>query len=477
MATKNDFAELGKWSIEALDEDNDRYFYHFSEVSLLYNGTKNYIIGRKGTGKTAIAEYISKRTKEKQQSTVLSFKNFKFNLLYALEDRDYTSPNQYITVWEYVILSAICELMSKSSKVNYDSRSELSKLFNIDLERSLSDSISKITDREFSFDILGIGGGVGSKVQSSSSVSLADKVKYLYTYIENNICDSSYFVIFDALDEDYKDILSDNNKEKYFHLLIGLFKASQNVRRFYRNIDRVKIIPLIFLRNDIFDLCRDPDKNKWLDRAIQLNWSHSQLQNLIDFRLSRAINPRANEASSSGAWKYFFTDNKIRVNSRHQRSEDVFKNMLRSTFNRPRDIVNYVRECACMAKDLDASRISSNIIRESNSAQSVYMRREINDEMYSILENISEILDLLSNQRKSIFSQQEFISIYTENFRDVGNGLSARDVLKILYHFNVVGNITTGSHQVFSYNSSSKSLNVRENVCIHRGIIKSLDIY
>jgi cold shock protein len=49
--------EVAQWKLEARSEDNDRYFFHVKEVSSIENGDKCYVIGRKGSGKTAISEY------------------------------------------------------------------------------------------------------------------------------------------------------------------------------------------------------------------------------------------------------------------------------------------------------------------------------------------------------------------------------------------------------------------------------------
>ena len=69
------------WKLEAKSEDVGRYFYHTNEVETILAGAKNYIIGRKGTGKTAISEFIL--GKGKNQDGIfcekLSFKNFPFN--------------------------------------------------------------------------------------------------------------------------------------------------------------------------------------------------------------------------------------------------------------------------------------------------------------------------------------------------------------------------------------------------------------
>ena len=45
--------------------------------------------------------------------------------------------------------------------------------------------------------------------------------------ILKNIDESEYYIIFDELDEDYRDILNPDRKDGYFELLISLFKACQ----------------------------------------------------------------------------------------------------------------------------------------------------------------------------------------------------------------------------------------------------------
>ena len=72
------------WSIEAKKEDIE-YFYYVDETNLLKYGNKSFVIGRKGSGKTAMAQYINESSKF-GNSVILSFKNFPFNILYELEN-------------------------------------------------------------------------------------------------------------------------------------------------------------------------------------------------------------------------------------------------------------------------------------------------------------------------------------------------------------------------------------------------------
>ena len=126
--------ELEEWKLEAKLESSKRYFYHTRVVDRLSKGKKSYVIGRKGTGKTAISQYLASSTAEGEFAQKLSFKNFPFNTLYELEDSGFTSPNQYITLWKYLIYSSICKMLSRNKSVDLGSRQKLQKLFNDDLE-------------------------------------------------------------------------------------------------------------------------------------------------------------------------------------------------------------------------------------------------------------------------------------------------------------------------------------------------------
>jgi len=88
--------EISTWKREAKSEDNDRYFWHVREVDQIARGDKYFVIGRKGSGKTAICEYLSRRHNFNVFAERLSFKNFPFNELYSHSNSSYTPPNQFI---------------------------------------------------------------------------------------------------------------------------------------------------------------------------------------------------------------------------------------------------------------------------------------------------------------------------------------------------------------------------------------------
>ncbi|HVX49257.1 MAG TPA: OST-HTH/LOTUS domain-containing protein, partial [Chitinophagaceae bacterium] len=69
------------WKLDAKLESTQNYFYHLQEVSSIINKSKYYIIGRKGSGKSSIGEYLLSLRSHDTFTEKLSFKNFPFNEL------------------------------------------------------------------------------------------------------------------------------------------------------------------------------------------------------------------------------------------------------------------------------------------------------------------------------------------------------------------------------------------------------------
>lgn len=108
--------ELSRWKLEAKLDDIKRYFFAIPELNDIAAGDASYVIGRKGTGKTALVQYLSDTANSNQHVSKLTFKNFPFNELYNQGNESYRRPNQYITIWKLIIYSAACRLIAKSEK-------------------------------------------------------------------------------------------------------------------------------------------------------------------------------------------------------------------------------------------------------------------------------------------------------------------------------------------------------------------------
>src|SRR5579864_6636364 len=227
--------EVAEWKLEAKSEDNDRYFFHVKEVSRIENGDKCYVIGRKGSGKTAISEYLGRLLDHNTFSEKLTFKNFPFNELYSLTNRSFTNPNQYITLWKYLIYSSICRLMARNAAIDASVSKKLKELYEAD-ESVLSRRVSRWVGKEFSLSIFGLSIKIGGHNEDKSKYdNWIERVNVLEDIIKNHIDMSRYFVIFDELDEDYRNIIEQAQYDQYTALVTSLFKAVQDVKAIFKN--------------------------------------------------------------------------------------------------------------------------------------------------------------------------------------------------------------------------------------------------
>ena len=246
---KKDLLEIAEnWKLEAKQEDNQRYFFHTLEAEKIFGGNRYYIIGRKGSGKSAISEHIVSKNGYNIFSEKLSFKNFPFNELYSYENPKYTSPNQYITIWKYIIYSNICRLMVKNENIDGKAREILGKLYPSDPIKSLSRLIDKWTTKEFGASVLGTGGNVKIERDFSqfSKLSWIEKTNILEDIIDEYIDESKYFIVFDELDEDYRIFQNEKELNQYVFLITSLFKAVQDIKGFFRD-KKNTINPIIFI--------------------------------------------------------------------------------------------------------------------------------------------------------------------------------------------------------------------------------------
>ncbi|MBF5038950.1 hypothetical protein INP77_05540 [Methylophilus sp. 13] len=465
-------SEISSWKREGKAEDNDRYFWHVKEVDQIAKGEKYFVIGRKGAGKTALSEYFNRQNKFDIFAEKLSFKNFPFNQLYSNKNLKYTAPNQYITLWKYLIYSTICRLMLKNEAVDSHIKNELSQLYND--ETSLGRRINKWIGKEFGISLFGLSLKITKKDHIPED--WIEHVDLLEDLIMQHAGSATYFVLFDELDEDYRDIVKDEQYQQYSSLITSLFKAVQDVRMVFSNNNGPKIYPVIFLRDDIYEIVQDADKNKWGDFRVDLNWDTEKLKKVIAFRISRAINPNCQSILTfDDAWNKVFGKRRIGVGSRGRNQIDTFEFISRSTLLRPRDFVVYLQNCAEAA---DGRRIiTPEIIKKVDKAFSNYLREEFTDELFAILPDISNIFDAISQLRKWNFSISEIETAYKSQLK---NGFitekNVKFVLQVLYLFSVIGNTPKTGRYVFRYQNREARLNFNERVVVHRGLFKALQI-
>ena len=465
-----------EWKLEAKEEDI-KYFYHTEETTSILKGDKNMIIGRKGEGKTAIATFIHKNVGAGAYADKLSFKNFPFNSIYNYSDNRYSKPSQYTTFWKYLIYVSICKQMVHDNNIDSKIRDKLIKLFpEKNSTKRLKNLIPKITIKDFGLQVIGAGFNVGID-RENHEIGWIDIVDILEEQILENVTnDSKYYIIFDELDEDYKDFTSSEEEKDYFDLITGLFKAINETRNTFQN-EELFIYPIVFLRSDIFQRISYSDKNKWSDYIINLEWTSEKLRSLIQFRINVLTNSQSKNFQQ--AWGKLVLNREVKMGKNQNSKMSIIDYILRSTHNRPRDVIKYLKEASKIATRNNHDKIGPLQIKEADGSFSEYMKQEIIDEIYSVLPEYNEIFSILSIIRKQTFNPKEFVEAYQDKVRNQKfENRGAEDVLKILFDFSIIGNVPSmNTRSIFKYENESARFNFRENIQVHRGLYKALQIF
>ncbi|TEW86797.1 P-loop ATPase, Sll1717 family [Psychrobacter sp. 230] len=471
------FKEVASWRIDANLENNERYFYKTFEVDMLLRGDKSYVIGRKGTGKTAIANFLKSQKSYDYFASNLSLKNFPFNTLYSLKDESYTNPNEYITIWKYIIYIDILYLMQENQSINEKVKKDIKTILPKKPIKGLSRRIKEITSKEFKFDIKALSFCYGIS-DIKDELNWIEKVEFLEELIFENIDNSNYFIIFDELDEDYKHQSVLEPDSQYLNLIAGLFKAIQHIKSLSFDYN-LKINPVIFLRDDIYDLIQDHDKNKWSDLSISLKWTKYTIQSLIAYRLSRAKHPRSDIESFGRVWNYFFSGEPISYGGNRDKTMTMYDWITKETLHRPRDYIKYIQLCAKKIYESNYSRIFPATVTTQDITYSSYFRNELVDEIHSIIPDINRVLEIFSKIGKAHLNINEFTTLYDSHYSE--GLLSNKDsnfILQVLFNFSVIGNHNNETNKlVFRYINREANLNFNHAITIHRGLYKSLQLY
>jgi hypothetical protein len=259
---KNYVKRIDFGDIDGLYDPNlESYFLDEDYWNKIIENNVFYVIGRKGTGKSALYQWIFHKQNEAGIIVSnLSFQDFPFEKLLQLGDNNYTKPNQYQSIWRNIILVEICRMIiaDQNNVVNdeYNNiKQYLSFLYGNDLQELHKQATYKVnrTNSGLSYkDTLCFN--LESEKTNIYNV-LISNITDLNRNLENVICQYlkispsvKYVIQFDQLDDNYNKY---TKSEDYFQCIISLFKVIYNISQSFRR-DNIPVKIIGYLRSDIF---------------------------------------------------------------------------------------------------------------------------------------------------------------------------------------------------------------------------------
>lgn len=442
-------------------------------LDALLKGDSFILRGRKGDGKTAYGAQIYLTASEHNiYAYQRSLDNFNNIIFRQIKTYDNLGGNPYISFWKCVLLIECIGMIYK-----YEPNIETESFINIVDSLNRYGFLSKDTDISVTIRKLVETNSVlsiksffqhGRKYAHNEELRGAEQIySAIKKSIQNIYLDKKFILIIDGLD----DIL--DNSEFKAEIITGLIRAVEEINKVFRKTTlSVKII--ILVRDDILNLCRDPNLSKILrDSGIRLSWEipddpyDSDLIRLVEKRIDIATNT---EHSFRETWKEVFPET--------IRSRNSLDYVLDNIIYRPRDILQFfieIQKVFIPGRRLTVDRVELALGRYSDE----YFVDAMRDELTGFFpdEAVTMLPTILSKMGTRYFylSDFEHECSHYEEFKNV----SPRLVLQKLFTAGYIGQHRPREamdYTVFSYRNSREVFQDNDECIVHRGLTRALTI-
>lgn len=456
------------------------YFVKVPGFDDLLRGRMRYVIGRKGTGKTALLERIRLNSEDDPLifAEALSLKNFPLSLVRDLRDKSHRDKAQFVPVWTFVLATAFAHLVLEDNGAGpADLITELREFINSNFPRegyNIAETVSLLKQRASKIQVNAswVAGEASRSHQHqlTSSVHYQDATKALLRRLKLVQTRSKYYILMDELDEGYR-----AGDQSLRLILLALLRATENIALELQAV-RGTFLPVLALRSDIFGHLEDNDLNKLDDYIVRLNWrsfggAERSLRDVVNARAEASIG----EYPTQDYWNILVNN----LDSNLPRGvKDVWVYMLNRTLERPRDILKYLKVCQ---RKHGSGLLDFATVKQAEALYSDWLYKELRDELHSFLPVWKDALNCITRIGRGKFSVQRYVD---ELQRDQSvrhwlehEGGTTDTIIKTLFDYGVLGNLTRSKIWLFKYKDDDLAWNPEMTLLVHFGFHRKLRIF
>lgn len=351
------------------------YYVQTDEFNRAVRGEVNLVVGRKGTGKTALFSQVRDKKRGNKNNIVVDLKPEGYQLIKLKEDvLDYLSAGakQHLVTafWEYLLYAEIChKVLEKDQERHlrdhrlYDGYVELAKYYG---------GIAHVAEGDFSERLLTLSASIvqeffarykkedGTKLTTDEitglihSGNIRELRESMTRYLRNK---DEIWLLFDNLDKGWSSHGPATGDITILRCLIDAFRKIQ------REMSRegLDFHAIIFIRNDVYQLLMDETADFGKETRADLDWSDPDLlRTMIRMRLIQNDFPK--NALFDEVW------NAICVS--HIDGEETSQFMIERSLMRPRNFLKLFGYARGFAVNLQHKKIQAEDIKKGLGAYS-----------------------------------------------------------------------------------------------------------
>lgn len=315
-----------------------------------------FLLGDKGTGKTAYAVYLANNQYKENVATINHMRETEYLKFISLKNDKHLVLSDYASIWKVIIYLLIAESITekeigKSVFGNVSRFRNLRKAIKTFYKDAFSPEIitamSFVEDHKVSAQILSQFGGAGGEHTTGLSFT-ESKFQTNLLYIERQFEEAlntiklaeNHILFIDSIDVRPASVAYN----EYLDCVKGLANAVWSVNNdFFARIrdSRGRLRAVLLARPDIFNsLGLQNQNNKIRDNSVLLDWrtTYPAYRSSAIFCLADKLlgAQQDHELEPGEAWDYYFP---YKV-ARGIKSDASFTSFLRFSLGRPRDIIN-----------------------------------------------------------------------------------------------------------------------------------------
>jgi hypothetical protein len=465
-----DFGELDAESEKNLAD----YFVDTGVLKKLALGQRQFVIGRKGSGKTALFRLATAPSLNQTQIIEVEFDQYPWEFHRQLKQSGMMAESAYESSWRFLLLLMMAKEWSETGVEPL--RSSASRIVNKvlpDPRRGFwSTLISRVRN---SSKICLPGGSIAGQVNLSlGSVDLGkEDASYAVGWMSAHLGEltliaqgayASHPVVIkvDRLDDGW-DASSDSQA-----LIVGELKAARAVNQLLHRSGMPAPV-ITFLRSDIYETVKFNDKNKMATSIERLDWTDQRLMEILTRRIVRSLGVAVGDA-----WGAAFSESEMRQRAKPK------SYFIRRTMGRPRDVIAFAIHCKEVAVASNHQVVETADIYEAEKGYSQHLLNELTDELHKQLPELDTLLNTLREVGRMNFTVEDWTQAAQRRGATVTDA-TAKEQLRALFDAAVIGvarigGSKGGSRHVFVYSQAYAKPDFGGRMRVHPGLKRALEL-
>lgn len=439
------------------------------------SGEKFLFLGYKGAGKSSIGERLelTLQAEDAQFVKLVSLGDFPFTPFSKIIRGDAEPEVKYPAAWSWLLLTYILESFAQDEALYHPDPIALQDAIKAFRMMGLSPAgnpaalVRASSKSNFKLSLPGkLAEYSWSGSETKPASELPNFVESLKTMLSQARSTSRHYLIIDGLD----DVLT-SREVQYRSLSALIFEVSRLNKLFLSFGCPVSIV--LLCRTDIFERIPGANKNKIRqDSAVELDWYHDPREP-YDSLLVKIAELRGNLSLKKNVdlFKNYFSSHIDRV--------ETIRYLLDMTRHTPRDFLRVMAHIQEFAGD---EKVTDKQVKSGLREYSIkYFLPEIQDELsgYGTPDEISRLISAFAKVRKRDFKLSELIVAAGSLIKPL-NSERTFELCEALFNCSAIGNIHNrpggSTFYTFKYRNRHSSFNENENIMLHRGLWKALNL-